>query len=168
MLVSKFKKLLPWLSTLVVVLSMFLILRKSKASNPTPATGTPESELLRVFNESKYRSYSPYLIAQSKLESANYKSRLFTLYFNAFGMNCVAKRPTMQIGCTAATFDGGKMSKGIYRSASECAKDMVQWLDYNTAPTVFANIEAFNSWMKSKDFYGISEAEYLTRLKSWM
>jgi len=74
----------------------------------------------------------------------------------------------MQIGCTDAVFDGGKMSKGIYRSAIESGKDLVMWLDYNTAPSVFASIDAFSQWLKDKGYYQIDQSEYTKRLKQWM
>lgn len=63
------------------------------------------------------------VLAQSRLETGNYKSKLCLVYNNLFGMNYPRIRPTTSVGSTEYGF-------AIYRSWYDCVKDMKLFQDY--------------------------------------
>jgi hypothetical protein len=82
-------------------------------------------------------------------------------------MGCVENRPTNQTGCTKPVFDGGK-SKGIYLSPTDSAKDFILYLTYVNFPVMVGSAESYVHELKRRNYFEISESEYLTRLKSWL
>lgn len=158
MAVKKRKRSYLYLVILLIALGIFLISIRQK-SNP--------AAWKKVIRRSRHSDLEKYLIAQSKLESANYTSRLFREVNNTFGMNCVRKRQTNQTGCTAAEFDGG-MSKGIYHTVTDSFIDMLIWLDYTNFPESVSSAQDYVNELGKRKFFGTSKANYLKALNSYL
>lgn len=67
--------------------------------------------------------YPEIILAQAKLESANYGSQVFKTNNNPFGMKCVYKRPTTQT-CHSAQ---ANTTYGYYRNWQTAVLDRVLW-----------------------------------------
>lgn len=119
-----------------------------------------------IIQNSEYSQLLPYLKLQAKVESANYTSKLFREYNNAFGMGCVRQRKTTQVGCTDPVFDGGQ-SKGIYRNVNESIKDQLLWLRARKFPLSVGSLSDFAYMMRKKGFYTTSQENYEKALRSW-
>jgi hypothetical protein len=187
--VKRFKELRVLLITLAIAFAGYLILIPRKEKQPTtPSLGNPiqtnpnDLILKKVFDNSEFKQFTPYLIAQAKLESANYKSPLFKLYKNAYAMNCTNRmqggssgRDHLQVGCSNKTFDGYErdgeytyLKKGVYNSLADSGKDMILWLRFNRSPTSFSSPAEYVEFLKSKSFFEVSASNYLKALQSWI
>jgi len=73
-----------------------------------------------------------WLYKQANHESGYLTSRLYNENNNIFGMSCVRKRPTTQVGCVDLS-DGN--TNGIYTSNWSCVKDRLMWdVEFNISP----------------------------------
>lgn len=150
------KNSLILLLTLGIVSAISLIFLKKKKTFDS-----------KIILRSKYAQLLPYLKAQAKLESANFLSNLFKKHNNMFGMGCVRRRPTTQIGCTEPVFDGGQ-KKGIYSSPQSSIEDQLLWLEYFKFPVSVDSVSEFATVMKSKGYFTAPLDQYIRALETWM
>jgi hypothetical protein len=181
--VKKYKKLLGLLIMSVAVWFVFLWVKPSKIASQSNQLGSPtnqgpEAVLTELFDASEYKQYRKYLIALTKVESSNYKSSIYRLYYNCIGMNCTnvmqggRGRTTTQIACTARIYDStketGPKTKGIYSDTRSCGQDLLIWLRWNHAPTYFESVDNFGSWLKGRGYFEVTKEAYIKSLKSWI
>lgn len=145
------------LAAMILAVIILLLRRKSIKLNP-------------VWINSNYLAWREVIIAQSQHETANFTSEVFKQLKNAFGMRCVEKRPTTQIGCST-TIDGNSFY-GVYRSNGSSLLDLFLWLDYNGFPKARTKAELdailkgqnivdyYVSFLKAKNYFTASYFEY--------
>lgn len=110
--------------------------------------------------QTKYKNLQKLIIAQSKVESANYTSDLYKRSNNAFGMKNAYLRPQI----------GFKVFNDPYRhydSLDESIKDFLLYLNYFNFPTSLTASE-YVSTLKDFGYFESSESDYLKALKSWL
>ncbi len=90
------------------------------------------------------------MLTQARIESANGTSNLALTQNNYIGMRCVQIRNTTQIGCNNA------LNFGIYKTPSQCAKDLVLWYNYR-------NISKKNRFFAEAE---VIKAGYVTEAES--
>lgn len=119
----------------------------------------------QVINGSDWANLLPFIIAQSKVETANFTSRVYRENNNLFGMKVAVKRPFLgSIGTPAS--DGGNYS--YYPNDVVSVRDYVEWLRYTNFPRVVASASQFVSEMKKRGYFTANETEYLKALQSWL
>ena len=147
-----FKKSLPWL---VLLLSSglfgFRLLRKKT---------TLKANSFDLINGSKYFVLKPFIIAQSKVESANYSSNLFERSNNAFGMKNANQRS--QLGYAVAGD-----SYRHYDSLEQSIQDFILWLDYTKFPLV-NDVNSYARALKDRNYFESSQSDYINALNSWI
>lgn len=115
---------------------------------------------------SKYRALMPYIIAQAKLESGNFSSKVFKTDNNYFGMKLPVKRPTVAAGPGLLSPEGNHYAH--YNSESDSVTDLLLWMEYTKFPTVVYNSEVYVSELKSRNYFGSSETSYLKNINYWL
>ena len=66
-------------------------------SSQTLMKKNPTRTITRIIRRTKYKDYLPYILAQSKLETGNFTSRLALEEKNLFGMGVPTKRKSLRI-----------------------------------------------------------------------
>lgn len=100
------------------------------------------------------------VVAQSRLESANYGSDLAKRANNIFGMR-PAKHRERHYQFVTNNYAG-------YSSVYNSVTDYFALANKNGMPKNFDNIQEFAEYLKSTGYYTTSEATYLQALKSWL
>jgi len=124
-----------------------------------------EAAVNSVIKKSEWVNLYPLILAQSKLETANYTSRVYRDLNNLFGMNVPSKRPFLGERGTR-TPEGGTYAK--YPDDVTSVKDYVEWLRYTKFPTNSMNSETFVNEMQRRGYFTTSKENYLKALKSWL
>lgn len=115
---------------------------------------------------SKYRALMPYIIAQAKLESGNFTSRVFKTDNNYFGMKLPVKRPTVAAGPGLMSPEGNNYAH--YNSESDSVTDLLLWMEYTKFPVSVDSPEQYTRELKSRNYFGASEVVYLKNIKYWL
>jgi len=100
------------------------------------------------------------IVAQSKVESANYSSDLFLRSNNAFGMKNASRRE--QLGEPESGTDYRK-----YKNLSESIQDFVLYLKAVNFPTVF-DVNTYVRELKKRGYFESSQSDYIKAMESWM
>lgn len=119
-----------------------------------------------MFGQTEYKHLLPYIIAQAKLESANFTSDLFKKENNMFGMNEVKDRQTTQIGRSSKQYEG--MWKGKYFNLSKSALDQLLYLRSTKFPANEQSLMTFAENMKQRGYFTGDSTKYYNALNSWM
>ena len=142
------RRLLTWLVPLLTIgLSGYTLLRRSRTSKTTA---------FDLVNRTKYKQLKPLIIAQSKLESANYTSDLFQRSNNAFGMKNATIRKQL----------GFSVPGDPYRHYSSLG--FLLWLDYNNFPTIVPDAFTYARRLKELNYYESPQVDYARALNSWL
>lgn len=114
----------------------------------------------------KYRALSPYILAQAKLETANFTSNLYKKTNNAFGMQHPVKRPA--VGYESDSFEGG-MERHLqaYRNDTQSIQDLLLWMDYTKFPKRVSGAEQYVRELAIRKYFTAKESDYLKGLNSW-
>lgn len=121
------------------------------------------SKALIIF--SKYRALLPFILAQAKHETGNFKSGVYKANNNLFGMKHPYKRPSVGERGTLAP-DGGHYQK--YSGDSESVNDLLLWMEYTKFPTTVKDAEQYALELKGRSYYGDTIENYTKGLKFWM
>jgi len=108
----------------------------------------------------------PYIIAQAKLESGNFTSRVFKTDNNYFGMKLPVKRPTVAAGPGLMSPEGNNYAR--YNSESDSVTDLLLWMEYTKFPVAVDSPEQYTMELKSRNYFGSSESAYLKNIKYWL
>ena len=144
---------------LVPLLSLGLIgaVLRRKKSSPNKLAAVKAFDVL---DRTPYNLMKPLIIAQSKVESANYTSDLFLRSNNAFGMkNAVART---QLGKPEPGTDYRK-----YSSLDESINDFVLYLNAVNFPTVF-DVNTYVRELKKRNYFESSQSDYINAMNSWI
>lgn len=115
---------------------------------------------------SKYRALMPYILAQSKLETANFTSKVFRENNNMFGMKLPRIRPTTATGAGLLSPEGNNYAN--YTSTAESLQDLFLWMDNTKFPLAVVDSEQYARELKQRNFYGVTQAQYLKNLNFWL
>lgn len=132
-------------------LSGFLLLRKRST----------RANSFDILDQSRYKDLKKYIIAQSKVESANYTSDLFKRSNNAFGMKNATSR--YQLG-----FQVPSDQYRHYNSLLDSIQDFEFYLDYVGFPSSVPGIEAYAGNLKRLNYFESDLEDYTRALKSWL
>lgn len=173
---------------LVTLLGIYLLIRtllQRKTETPNKIDDTFD----KVFSNSEYQSSQKNWLLVSKMETANWTSKLFINNLNLWGMGCVAKRPTTQSSCTwssnskdlpnrrntdlvdisriaTETFKPSKW--GVYETVEDSVEDIILWMRYTKFPTRQLSIREHIVEMKKRGYFaGEDVEEYLKKVLAW-
>lgn len=136
--------------TLLVALILWLIKRRG---------------WLKVFRTSEYRSYEPWLIAQSKHETSNWKSSLFKNHKSLFGMK-MSERVDWD-GYTGPVSPEGNNYAG-YFSYEDSAQHLLNWLRYNHIPANLQSVDDYVKAIRSKGYFTDTLDNYINGVKRFL
>jgi hypothetical protein len=145
------KSLIYLLPLLTIGLSGFLLLRKKKSTN----------SLFDYLDKTKFSSLKKYIIAQSKVESANYNSALFLRSNNPFGMKNASKRNQLGFAVSGDPYRH-------YNSVLEAIQDFTLYLDYVGFPLSVNSPEQYAGNLKRRGYFESDVNDYSNALKSWL
>ena len=141
---------LAWLlGGLVILLVGFQTLTKKN----------PRRTIERIIKRSKYKDYLPYILAQSKLETGNFTSRLALDEKNLFGMGVPSKRKSLRIGQYLAP-NGERFS--VYRNWSDSVNDYLLYLEEFNFPTNLNSCKSFAEKLKSQGY--ATDRDYVSKI----
>lgn len=115
---------------------------------------------------SKYRALYPYIVAQAKLETGNFTSRVFKENKNYFGMKMPRVRPTVAIQEGLKSPEGNNYA--AYKSESDSVTDLLLWMEYTRFPVSVDNSETYVRQLKQRNYFGSSEISYLKNIDYWL
>ena len=146
------KNVFLWLFLpLTIGLSGSLLLRRKK---------TNKTAFNRI-DSTKFKNLKKYIIAQSKVESANYSSPLFLRANNAFGMKNALYRTQL----------GEKVYSDPYRyyeNLEESIDDFLLYLDFVDFPLKVENTTDYAFNLKKLGYYESDPNDYVRALNSWL
>lgn len=124
---------------------------------------TIQQEIFRTVLECGYDStMAKLLVAQSRHETGNWKSKLSRKANNVFGMH-KAKKNTRAIGVMVAE-KGNRFA--MYATVEDSTLEALEWLSKKDCPFKFKNSNEYAKWLKSKGYYEDSVANYSNALKA--
>jgi len=118
---------------------------------------------------SKYRNLRKYIFAQAKLESGNFQSNIYRRTNNPMAMGKAYKRRQLGEKSNSGVFERGHSNPmQRYRNDTQGFRDLFLWFDYGRFPTSVGSIEQYVRELKKRWYFGLSEEEYLRRIKEWL
>lgn len=155
------------LAIAVIVLLLFLRTLKASPNGKTTPTTQPGQipDLIRSAITSG--GYSDIMaecwVAVSKMETAGWKSNLFTNNKNLWGMKVAHQRlSTMSNYKSAETW-------AKYNSVSDSANDIVLYMNARKYPKAVTDIEQLVAIMYDKSYFvGETYESYLNKVKAWL
>ena len=134
---------------LLAVLAMYLYLN-NKAN--------PINQALILL--SPWRNHRKYLIAQAKLESANFTSPLYQKNNNPLGMGHATKgRAASQLGEDSDyVIEGQSMQK--YRNDTQGFRDMFDWYRYTNFPKKVSSVGEYVAELKRRGYFTLAQSQY--------
>ena len=119
----------------------------------------PKKTIERIIRKTKYKDYLPYILAQSKLETGNFTSRLALDEKNLFGMGVPSKRKSLRIGEYLAP-NGERFS--VYKNWSDSVNDYLLYLEEFNFPTNLNSCKAFAEKLKSQGY--ATDPDYVSKI----
>lgn len=161
---SKALKLLSTIG-LAIVLGAILPLLYLFANNKA----NPINQL--VIALSPWRKLRPYLIAQARLESADFTSNIYRQTNNPLAMGHASRRP--QLGPRdknpSNIFEkGGDLPIQIYRNDTQGFRDMFLWYKFTKFPREVINSTEYVSELKARGYFTTDEYSYREGLNFWL
>lgn len=114
----------------------------------------------RLVNNSKYKDLTKYIIAQAKVETGDFSSRLFVVHNNLFGMKNASKR--FQLGEPVQGSDFR-----YYANEKESIEDFLLYLDYVKFPIEVNSLADYVTELKARSYFEEPVNEYLLLMKSF-
>lgn len=147
---------------LLVGAALLLTRKKSQA---IPSGLTPE--LRRAYSLIDSAGYSGNnWAAISKMETANFTSKLFKAALNPWGMKVAKIRPNHQDG---AYVGDGSTNWARYSSIDRAMLDIIDWCNYTKFPKGELSLEKHVSEMGARGYYGTeSYSSYLAKVRAWL
>lgn len=138
------------------------IVRTHTLPTVTIVAPTIEQEIFRTVLECGYdTTMAKLMVAQSRHETGNWKSRLARKANNVFGMHS-NKNSKRSIGTTIAE----KNNKfAVYDSVESSTLEALDWLSSHDCPFKFKSSSEYAKWLKSKGYYEDSVTNYSNALR---
>jgi len=120
---------------------------------------------LKVIRQSEYNHYEPWLIAQSRHETANWKSSLFNAHKSLFGF-----KESKNVKWRG--YRGPKSPEGDYYAGyfnyQDSADHLLNWLRYNNIPTNLASVDDYVKAIRSKGYFTDTLDNYTNGVKRFL
>lgn len=141
----------------------------SSQTGPQPKLLPPNPEIDYILVTAGYSpDMARYWTAVSKLETANYTSRLFREANNLFGMGVPTVRRSLRSGVWTGIDGGEERQFSAYASTANSVKDLVLYLQSRSYPTTFGSAEQFVNFMRSKGYFESDPQKYLDGIKRYL
>jgi len=122
-----------------------------------------------VIRLSKWRKLRKFLMAQAKLESADFTSNIYKKTNNPLAMGHATRREQLGDPNPSDVFEGGAdLSIQKYRNDTQGFRDMFLWLTYVNFPTSVNNAEEYVRELKKRKYFSLNEALYLEGLENYL
>lgn len=108
----------------------------------------------------------PYVYAQARHESNDFKSRVYLDNHNYFGMKWIDGRRGQVAKKGLLSPDGNFYAH--YETDSSSILDLLKWFDYKNFPVSVKDANQYASELKNRNYYGDSVANYERALKFWI
>ena len=128
-------------------------------SSQTLMKKNPTRTITRIIRRTKYKDYLPYILAQSKLETGNFTSRLALEEKNLFGMGVPTKRKSLRIDTYLAP-NGENFS--VYKNWDDRVKDYLLYLDEFNFPTNLNTCRQFAQKLKDQGY--ATDPDYVNKI----
>lgn len=118
---------------------------------------------------SKYRALFPYMEAQARHETNDFKSRVYQIDHNLYGMKFTDGRRGQVAERGLMSPEGNNYAR--YSSDSASVVDLCKWFDYTGFPVSVASAEQYVTELQARNYYGKTEAAkaiYLAGVKKYM
>lgn len=135
-----------WLLFLATLL-MKILQAKIKVTNVPAPFQTAMEQALR---NSKYRKHLVNWIAVSKMETDGWKSSLYSLFHNPWGMRPSVQRKHTQNGSREVKGNG---TFATYKNINDAAVDIVLWMEARKFPEGEMDLYSFVQAMKGKGYF---------------
>lgn len=153
-----FQKVLKPLSILGLVL-VLLLMGKLKIAGMTMISRS-------VILLSKYRALMPYIVAQAKHESNNFRSNVYLKNHNMFGMKFIDGRRGQIATKGLLSPEGDHYAHFANDSAGII--DLLKLFDAKKFPLSVKDGSEYSSELKKRGYYGASLESYTSRLNYWL
>lgn len=148
---------LIWLVPLSIIgLSGYRLLR-SKATNKSRIYPNE----FDVLDTTEFAPIKDLVIAQSKVESANYTSALYKRAFNAFGMKNATKRKQLGYHVTGDPYRH-------YVNLDQSIRDFLLYLDYVNFPSNVSGPLEYAKELKRRGYFESDLSDYVKAIQSWL
>jgi len=119
-----------------------------------------EDTVKALVKKSRFNSLEPYILAQIKVETGNYKSRLFKEAKNLFGMRCAKIREQKRLAC----FN----EYAVFARYEDSVNDYLYWLEYSDFPEKVTGVSMFVYELKKRKYFEDSYDNYLRLMKTFL
>lgn len=154
MSLRKVWKLLPWIGLSGLLILIILIKNRM-----------PKTVIRAVALFSKYRELMPYMVAQAKLETANFTSRVYRENHNMFGMKWTDGRRGQNAKKGLLSPEGNYYAH--YATDSASVFDLILWFEYKGFPVSVKDATEYARELKERNYFGADLEVYVRNLKYW-
>ena len=115
---------------------------------------------------SKYRLLLPYIVAQAKHETGNFKSEVYLTDHNMFGMKFIngARGQVATSGLPSPEGD----HYAHYASDTDSLNDLLLWFDYEKFPTSVTDAGQYATELKNRNYFTAGLSSYVKALLGWL
>lgn len=110
---------------------------------------------------SKYRDLLPYIVAQAKLESANFTSKVYRVDNNMFGMKVGSS------GKPGLLSPEGDYYRH-YENDTESLVALLEWLDKKSFPVSVVSPDEYAIELRKRNYFTAPLEVYQKNLKYWL
>jgi len=104
---------------------------------------------------SPYRNLRKYIIAQAKLESADFTSNIYRKTNNPLGMGKAYKRKQLGELASSEVFEQGHTNPiQKYRNDTQGFRDLFLWFDYGNFPKSVGSLYEYVDELKKRRYFG--------------
>lgn len=146
-----------------IALGALLLTRKKSSAVPSGLS----ADMRRAFSLIDTAGYSGgNWAAISKMETANFTSKVFRAALNPWGMKVAKIRPNHQDG---AYVGDGSTNWARYNSIDRAMLDIIDWCNYTKFPKGELSLEKHVAEMGARGYYGTeSYQSYLSKVRAWL
>jgi len=115
---------------------------------------------------SKYRALMPFILAQAKLESANFTSKVYLTDHNYFGMKFINGRRGQVASQGLKSPEGDYYAHYLTDSAS--VLDLLKWFEYKNFPVSVSDAREYATELKNRNYFGAPLESYIKILETYL
>lgn len=115
---------------------------------------------------SKYRQLIPFVVAQVRHETNDFKSTVYLIDHNMFGMKWI-NGARGQVATKGILSPEGNYYAHYEDDAASLA-DFLKWLDYEKFPTSVADAGQYAQELRKRGYFTASFSEYANALVKWL
>lgn len=115
---------------------------------------------------SKYRLLMPYILAQAKLETDNFTSKVYMADHNYFGMKFIDGRRGQVATQGLKSPEGDYYARYLTDSAS--VLDLLKWFEYVGFPVAVSSANEYAVELKKRSYFGGALENYIVILNKYL